>query len=408
MEYDIAIAGAGPAGSAAAVAYLNRNQNLKIVLIDKSSFPRDKACGDGLSPGVVEILQKLGIDYRQIPSAHPVTRAEVHGLGKTGFVSDLADTEFAVKQGLIVRRTDFDFHLHKAAEAKGANILSECRFLKYSEHGDGVEILLRDLNSGANMKISAKILVGADGASSRVRKHANLPTPSDKTTGIALRSYASISDEWQDRIVISYMDSLKPGYGWMFPLGDGTANIGCGLMVSDYKKRKPDLKAALGEYMRFLAGKGLRCGRPEKMSSHILPAGMMRKFVKGRAALIGDSAAMINPLSGEGILYGLHAADILAEITCEAVSENTNIEESMSAFEKIFKKRFGSHFRACMTANRIIRSRFGCDMVLGAAENDMDVRKTGIDLMFGKGKFPVSQMMKVARHGIKPALIRKN
>lgn len=229
---DIAIVGGGPAGSFTAISFLLRNPDLKIHIYDHQQFPRDKSCGDGIGPGAVAAMQRAGLDPLSIPGSQVLSAGEIFGPGGLSFISDPSSAGIEPGYGIVARRTDFDWWLLQQAIGMGAEFHVGTRYEGHKVSGGRTTVMFRDKAKPATAPdVRCSLLVGADGANSRVRKNVGLPPATPPNKAIAVRAYADIPKEWQDRIVMNFDCGFQPGYGWCFPLPDGKANIGCGTSV---------------------------------------------------------------------------------------------------------------------------------------------------------------------------------
>jgi flavin-dependent dehydrogenase len=215
-QYDVAIIGAGPAGSAAAIAYKHAEPGLQIALIDKSIFPRDKACGDGLGPGVLAVLAELGMS-EIVDGEKRVTDVEVRGPLSTFTRGPLPALESKGPSGVVMERRRFDARLCAAAIEKGADDFTGWRFRGSEVRENGRLVALS--SDGGSTTISASLLVGADGASSRVREDLGVERNTDRHTGVGIRAYATVltpNGRSPDGLVLDVEEHLTPGYGWVF------------------------------------------------------------------------------------------------------------------------------------------------------------------------------------------------
>ena len=399
-HFDVIIVGSGPAGSAAAIRFRQADPNISVALIDKATFPRDKACGDGLGPWVVPQLVALGVDISKIPHLNHVSTAEVHGPDGLSFHTEIGEAVGVCNYGMTARRVDFDYLLVQRAEQIGVELIQSTRFEDYSASRASTIVNCKDLIKQQDLTLQCNLLIGADGANSRVRRAAGIDANSADTTGIAIRAYANIQAHNSDRIILSFEDSVRPGYGWCFPFSDGTANIGVGMVISDYRRLRPDLKSLLQDYIADLEAREILLSDVSDHAIYTLPhGGKLPKLVGPRLALLGDAASMINPLSGEGIVYGMRSSEFLVENVALALSDVGGLQEGLREYEKQFRRYFGAHLRSNYISHRLLRSRLWTRMVLGAASLDPKLQRSGVDLMFGNGKLAANHIVRIVLHG---------
>lgn len=312
MRADVVVVGAGPAGSAAA-AWAARNGR-EVLVIDKAQFPRDKACGDGLTPRAVLEMQRLGL------GSWLDGRVRHRGLRLSGFG---ADVEIAwpgpsfPSTSSAVPRTELDDRIRMVAVDEGAKMMLGVKAVDVRRDSAGrVESVV--LDSGA--EIGCAELIVADGARSTLGRVLGREWHQETVYGVAIRGYIATpraAEPW----ITSHLElrspegKVLPGYGWIFPLGNGEVNIGVGALAT--AKRPAD--AALRPLMSYYTG--LRreewgfVGEPRAPLSALLPMGGAVSGVAGpNWMLIGDAAACVNPLNGEGIDYGLETGRLAAEL----------------------------------------------------------------------------------------------
>lgn len=398
--FHVVVVGGGPAGTATAIHFRLANPNMEVALIDKASFPRDKACGDGLGPGVIPQLASIGIDISAIQHANTLRIAEVHGPDNLSFRTDLSASLNNLRYGATAKRSDFDDLLFRRAQAVGVTTFEKTRFLSLVSTSDGVDVQLCHTETSETSSLSCNLLVGADGANSRVRRAAGVSPNPPKCTGIAIRAYASVPQDCADRIVLSFEDGIRPGYGWCFPFADGTANVGVGMAVSDYRRLRPDLKELLENYLEDLHGRNIPVKDINNFATYTLPHGGKLPRLTGRGvALVGDAASMINPLSGEGIVYGLEASQLLVESVADAPLTGANLQAGLRRYQRRFRHKYGYHLRSNYIAQRLLRSRLWARIVIGGCSIDPSLRSTAIDFMFGNGRLTPMNICRVVKYG---------
>ncbi len=323
-QTDVLVVGAGPAGSAAA-AWAAR-AGLDVLLTDAAVFPRDKTCGDGLTPRAIGELQRLGLeDWLR---AHTVNRGlRAHGFGQTLLLpwpgGSLPDW------GSAVARTELDDHLRTTAIKSGAVALDGARAVDVRRAGGRVAAVVfeRAVPGSAagpeRFEIACRRLIVADGVRSPLGKMLGREWHRETVYGVAGRSYiaSGLSD---DPWISSHLElrgeggEILSGYGWIFPLGTGEVNIGVGTLATAKRPASVAIKPLMSFYADQRREEFELSGDLRAPTSALLPMGGAVSQVAGpNWALIGDAAACVNPLNGEGIDYGLETGRLLAEVLTE-------------------------------------------------------------------------------------------
>ena len=269
LDVDVAIVGAGPAGSAAALAVLAARPGARVALLDRAAFPRDKTCGDGVAPQVLDVLARLGV--RGLLDDWPgVDRLELGYPGGAWLQGRVARPNYVVPRAVL------DARLVEAAVARGARLLQRrVRTL----HADGEAVVAAG--------VRAPIVVGADGASSVVRAY--LAPPGGGHTAIALRGYAPVRAEFDGAQVIAFdPEGAWPAYAWSFPIGDGRANVGYGEILPLDGRPGPTRKHLADRLdtpvARRVRGRdGVARAPPAAVHHPLAAAGRLRPARRGRA-----------------------------------------------------------------------------------------------------------------------------
>ncbi|WP_405134545.1 geranylgeranyl reductase family protein [Nocardia sp. NBC_01388] len=314
---DVLVVGAGPAGSAAAAWAAQAGRD--VLLTDSAVFPRDKTCGDGLTPRATAELEHLGLgDWLR---AHTVNRGlRMAGFGREALLPWPGGSFPAY--GSAVPRTELDDKLRETAVKFGARMVQGAKVVEVARDGDRVTGVTVKTDSGLQA-VSCKVLIVADGVRSPVGKLLGRTWHREYAYGTAARAYIK-SERSDDPWITSHLelrdanDELVPGYGWVFPLGNGEVNIGVGSLATEKRPSHISLKPLLQHYVSQRRTEWGFEGEARAVASALLPMGGAVSNVAGcNWALVGDAAGCVNPLNGEGIDYGLEGGHMLAELLDE-------------------------------------------------------------------------------------------
>jgi len=341
VRTDVLVVGAGPAGSAAAAWAAQAGYD--VLLADAAVFPRDKTCGDGLTPRAIGELQRLGLeDWLRAHTVNQGLRA--HGFGQTLLLPWPGGTLPA--WGSAVARTELDDHLRTTAIKAGAEAVDGARAVGVRMDGDrvaAVELVRGSAKDGERFEVACDRLVVADGVRSPLGKLLGREWHRETVYGVAGRSYAD-STMSDDPWISSHLelrdeqDQVLSGYGWIFPLGNGEVNVGVGTLATAKRPAEIAIKPLMAHYAaqrRADFGLGDELRMP---TSALLPMGGAVSGVAGANwALIGDAAACVNPLNGEGIDYGLESGRLLVE----TMAEHTDLSRAWPA---LLREQYGEAF----------------------------------------------------------------
>ena len=359
MLVDVVVVGGGPAGAATAIELARAGRD--VVVVDRSSFPRDKCCGDGLTADALRHLEALGLRPSSVPSWNVVDDVWVRGpAGRTvRFPLPRDRGQFAV----VARRTHLDAALIDVARAAGAKVHDGHALTGALDRGDHVELEVDGIGT-----VTARFAVGADGMWSPLRKALRCGRSGYRGEWHAFRQYFTDVSPRAAEMWVWFEPDLLPGYAWSFPLSGGRANVGFGIQrASGVSTRhmnhlwprllhRPQVRAVLGDAARPEA--------PHK--AWPIPAGIDEAVLSaGRALFVGDAAAATDPMTGEGIAQALLTGCLAARAI--AGSDPGRPEHARRRYENDVRARLMADHRMSMFLIRALRHRRGADAALRAA-----------------------------------------
>jgi geranylgeranyl reductase family protein len=375
---DVIIVGAGPAGSSA--AYHLATAGLDVLVLEKASFPREKVCGDGLTPRAVKALTTMGVAVDEKDGWRRNKGLRIIGGG--GRI-ELAWPDLSAFPGFgaVRTRTDFDQILARHAQKAGARLLENVTVTGATvdeRTGRVTGVTAREADAegagraagrqqsrenGAERTFGARLVIAADGNSSRLSVSLGRHKRPDRPIGVAVRTYYT-SPRHEDDYLEAWLDlwdgtQLLPGYGWIFGMGDGTSNVGVGLLNTSEAFGHIDYRALL---KRWLAAMPPEWGfteenRTEPVRGAALPMALNRtpQYSDG-LLLVGDAAGLVNPFNGEGIAYAMESGEIAARSIVQALARPTTAssERVLQGYPVALKENYGGYYALGRTFVKLI------------------------------------------------------
>ena len=353
---EVLVVGGGPAG--AATGYWLAREGHDVTIVERKTFPREKTCGDGLTPRAVHQLELMGLGPR-LEQFH-----RYRGLRATGSGREL-ELEWPShpvypQHGYVVRRRELDTMVALNAEAAGATLLQGCEALQPVVERGFVRGAVVQPKGGAPVEVHARFVVVADGANSRFGRALGTFRTREWPYGTAIRTYWE-SPKHAEPWIESALDvkdrngHVMPGYGWIFPVGDGTVNIGVGLLSTFREFKSVNTTHLLDAYAHQVAERWeIDPDSPTcKATSGRIPMGGSVGPKAGPTYLVvGDAAGSVNPFNGEGIDYAYETARMAAEVLHEALA--TNDPTVLQRYTELIEDEYGQYFKVARLFARVI------------------------------------------------------
>jgi menaquinone-9 beta-reductase len=349
MKYDVIIAGGGPAG--ATTAFHLAKRDVRVLVLDKAFFPREKVCGDGIAPRAVRALYKMGLQERLDGKFNKFHGFRFGGAGKALVENMIPSTPRFPDHGYIIKRHDLDKMLLDHARDNGAEVWEGCKVTAPLVH-HGKVVGVKAVRDGEEMELESKAVVGADGPRSPLGRAMGLLVDDPLYLGICVRQYFEGVEDIGDYLEIYPESGVNPGSGWVFPVNrDGVANVGVGVMLYHVHRDRINLHQFYDRLLndsRHVAPK-MKNARPiSPLRGAILRLGLGGSKIECPGMiLVGDAASMTNPVSGEGITYALETGEMAANhiLDSRMNGKGYHIDPDEDSFRRKLLERYEHYFR---------------------------------------------------------------
>ncbi|NUN11507.1 geranylgeranyl reductase family protein [Candidatus Micrarchaeota archaeon] len=386
-EFDVIVVGGGPGGSTAA-SFIGK-AGKKVLLLEKAKFPRDKTCGDAISGKSLSVLRELGLDK--------VVEANPHGL-VTGVLfsspkGDVVEIPFGtshkqIRNGYCSRRMVYDNILFQNSK-KFATVKENFMVTEVIVE-NGFVVGVKGINNETKQpeEYRAKIVIGGDGATSVVANKMGLSTLPDEHWCLAVRAYYDGITGMTGNIELHFIPEILPGYFWIFPMENGLANVGVGMVKTDMAKHKINLKEAMLNAIessplfkeRFANAKIVdpvtgKEGSASDVKGWNLPFGSFHRKNHGNGfMLVGDAASLIDPFTGEGIGNAMLSGKTAGEHAVEALKAGDYSEKFLSEYDKKLWSIIAGELNTSYQMQKLGRNTFLLNLIVAKAARNPEIR----------------------------------
>lgn len=390
-KHTVVISGAGPAGTMAST-FLSK-AGIRHLLLDKSVFPRDKVCGDALSGKVFSVLNKIDPSVRQNMLDLPSEFIPCEGIVFVAPNGRQLDVPFQSKPssnthgpaGFVSPRLHFDQFIHRYLDSQTCDFRQGCEILDVARMDHEVSLTIKE---GNNIRhIRTKLIIAGDGERSIIAKKLGGHQKALQHFSAGIRVYYEGVTQMHPKnyIELHFIKEFLPGYVWVFPLPNGRANVGAGILSSHISKNGLNLREMLQKTIRehpSLKERFSNAKPLEKVKGWGLPLGSRRPSISGDNFLLtGDAASLIDPFTGEGISNAMLSGMYAAEIASKAIVSNDYSKKNLMQYDQRVYQRLGGELKLSRSLQNLCRYPFLFNLVINKANSNKAFRET-ISCMF--------------------------
>lgn len=381
---DIIISGAGPAGCTASM-FLSKN-GIKHTLIEKAVFPRDKICGDALSGKVISILKSFDVQTANELSANQELFNPCKGVVFVSPNNTKLSIPFKLEYkaedkapGFVSKRLDFDAFLFNKTESPFCHRLQNCELTGIEKLENGLKITTT--TDKISTTINTKLLIAADGNRSLAAKQlGGMVLDKNHYSGGIRAYYSGVKNLHKEGYIeLIFLKNYQPGYFWIFPLPNGNANVGAGMLSNEISKQRVDLKKMMTDTIKThpeISKRFEGAVLEDSIKGWGLPLGSKKRTISGNNFMLcGDAASLIDPFTGEGIAPAMLSGKIAAEVAKIAIEANDYSSEFLSRYDNKLYSKTWNETRLSFMLQKLTRRPWLFNFVVGKAARNPELQK---------------------------------
>lgn len=382
--HDVVVVGAGPGGSAA--AHYLAARGLDVLLLDKDEFPRDKTCGDGLTPRALHVLADMGILEEVSRAGFRINGLQLHARSGSVFEAPIPEHPDYPNHLLIVPRLKLDDIIRRRAVTSGAEFEAPVRVraLKNTEN----HIVIHADQQGESRTYKARVAILAIGANMRLLQDLGLLKSAPRMI-LAARAYYQGVSALNNHVQAHFSHVPLPGYGWVFPLSETSANVGVGFWPARFSLRKvpSSTRSAMEQF--------LKNPKLEKMLKNAKRIGKLKSYplridftgaptFGERILLVGETAGLVSPLTGEGIDFALESGQLAAEFLPNAFAQGDFSRPALAAYDRLLRRHFQSIFRFLNYARRLYVNPLLMSRMIAVSERRPELKRVLVNVLMSQ------------------------
>lgn len=366
-RFDVIVVGGGPAGSAAGWALAKRG--IRVAVLERAQFPREKVCGDFVEPAGLRILKAMGCwDELGLEGRLPITRNRVYfgpRMPYHGAIPYYDGAHGMPPHGYIIPRDQLDTVLLDTAEQTGASVYRATAAKAVTREGGLMRVEAQ--HAGKAVSLTAPLVIGADGVQSLVARSFGLSRTDRRHIGVSQRVYLDGIEVEDGEATIWFDEDITPGYGWMFPMSGGRANVGVGLLSETCVRFDMPVQDMFREAVRRLRIRHPGCAAARIASKPLggavhMYGGITRNHFAG-GLLVGDAGSFVDPMTGEGITQGMESSIIASRTIAEALERGRFEADDLARYEHDFRAYFDPAMRYLCLCAVLMRNRHFAEFV---------------------------------------------